>query len=166
MVEESMMPKGSDKQLVAKLAQHQAKQLFFSASYSALCLTLPTCCVIFNNVMVTFLLSLAYDQRKPDLFEVSHYAGKVAYNINGFLDKNKNTLTGDMIMCASSSGNPLLVRIFDEKGSFSCCYCVIVCGVLISFLAGAPPPSDDSANRVSKARVQKPGEAQKVDLCP
>lgn len=55
-------------------------------------------------------------QRKPDLFEINHYAGKVSYTITGFLDKNKNTVTGDMLACIATSSNPTLVKVFEENG--------------------------------------------------
>eukprot|EP01117_Protostelium_nocturnum_P009771 TRINITY_DN3491_c0_g1_i1.p1 TRINITY_DN3491_c0_g1~~TRINITY_DN3491_c0_g1_i1.p1 ORF type:complete len:1018 (+),score=236.89 TRINITY_DN3491_c0_g1_i1:251-3304(+) len=45
-------------------------------------------------------------------FRLKHYAGDVTYNINGFLEKNKDTLFGDLVTCMNTSNNSLLASLF------------------------------------------------------
>jgi len=53
------------------------------------------------------------DMTIPDhCFKMKHYAGDVVYNINGFLEKNKDTLFGDLITAMHLSNNPLLSSLF------------------------------------------------------
>lgn len=47
-------------------------------------------------------------------FEIKHYAGPVAYNSQGFCDRNKDTVTNDLIEAIQSSSNHLLVSFFPE----------------------------------------------------
>lgn len=47
-------------------------------------------------------------------FEVKHYAGEVAYNATGFCDRNKDSITNDLIDAIQSSSNRLLVSFFPE----------------------------------------------------
>ncbi len=52
-------------------------------------------------------------------FSVKHYAGNVTYEINGFIEKNKDTLFPDLIETMQSSGNPFIVALFPEDTSAS-----------------------------------------------
>lgn len=53
------------------------------------------------------------DKTIPDLsFRLKHYAGDVTYNVEGFLEKNKDTLFGDLVSCMNGSENALLKEIF------------------------------------------------------
>ena len=53
-------------------------------------------------------------------FTIAHYAGKVAYSVAGFIDRNRDTLPEDMRMLLASSKNPLLARLFgDSEGGIS-----------------------------------------------
>jgi len=45
-------------------------------------------------------------------FKLKHYAGDVIYNISGFLEKNKDTLFGDLVNAMNVSTNPLLSSLF------------------------------------------------------
>lgn len=45
-------------------------------------------------------------------FILKHYAGEVTYNINEFLDKNKDTFFLDLIMTMQSSTDPLITSLF------------------------------------------------------
>jgi len=47
-------------------------------------------------------------------FQIKHYAGEVAYEAEGFCEKNKDTLFDDLIAVIQESGNRLLVSWFPE----------------------------------------------------
>ena len=46
------------------------------------------------------------------VFGVAHYAGDVVYQVEGFLDKNRDTVRQDLIDLLASSGNPLVAAWF------------------------------------------------------
>jgi len=48
-------------------------------------------------------------------FQVKHYAGDVTYEVEGFSDKNKDTLFSDLIETVQCSGNQFLVSLFPEN---------------------------------------------------
>lgn len=50
-------------------------------------------------------------------FQVKHYAGDVTYNVDGFSDKNKDTLFGDIILAIQTSNNKFLLSLFPEDVS-------------------------------------------------
>ncbi|XP_033193175.1 unconventional myosin ID [Bombus vosnesenskii] len=47
-------------------------------------------------------------------FKIKHYAGDVIYNINGFLDKNKDTLFQDFKRLLYKSSNPIVSKMWPE----------------------------------------------------
>ncbi|CAK9808983.1 Unconventional myosin ID [Anthophora plagiata] len=47
-------------------------------------------------------------------FKIKHYAGDVIYNINGFLDKNKDTLYQDFKRLLYNSNNPIISNMWPE----------------------------------------------------
>lgn len=47
-------------------------------------------------------------------FRIKHYAGDVVYNINGFLDKNKDTLFQDFKRLLFKSKNPIIEAMWPE----------------------------------------------------
>lgn len=47
-------------------------------------------------------------------FRIKHYAGDVVYNINGFLDKNKDTLFQDFKRLLFKSKNPVISEMWPE----------------------------------------------------
>lgn len=47
-------------------------------------------------------------------FKIRHYAGDVIYNINGFLDKNKDTLFQDFKRLLYNSSNPVISKMWPE----------------------------------------------------
>lgn len=49
----------------------------------------------------------------PTAFRLKHYAGDVTYNIDGFLEKSKDTLFVDLIVCMQCSSLPLIKEMFD-----------------------------------------------------
>lgn len=81
--EELRIPGGSDKNFLFKLEEKQSK----------------------NSV---------YD-RCPKLrnsFAVRHYAGSVTYDVAGFLDKNRDTLTTDLLELLQTSENPFIILLY------------------------------------------------------
>eukprot|EP01133_Synstelium_polycarpum_P014767 gene14767-17449_t len=58
---------------------------------------------------------------KPKLskttFTVRHYAGDVSYNTQGFLDKNKDTLSDDLLGCMQTCRNKFIVEIFRDESA-------------------------------------------------
>jgi len=81
--EECLFPEGNDASLIDKLNKH-----FNNNSH-------------YSNV-----------QQVKNQFIINHYAGKVFYNINGFLDKNRDTLFNDLVTLSLSSKVPLITEIF------------------------------------------------------
>ncbi|XP_043255294.1 unconventional myosin ID [Colletes gigas] len=47
-------------------------------------------------------------------FKIKHYAGDVIYNVNGFLDKNKDTLFQDFKRLLYKSSNPIISKMWPE----------------------------------------------------
>ncbi|KAE8299325.1 Myosin-IIIb [Larimichthys crocea] len=47
-------------------------------------------------------------------FGIQHYAGKVLYNVNGFLEKNRDTLPADIVLVLRTSENKLLQQLFSS----------------------------------------------------
>ncbi|TKR57736.1 hypothetical protein L596_030397 [Steinernema carpocapsae] len=47
-------------------------------------------------------------------FRITHYAGDVTYSVNGFMDKNKDTLFQDLKRLLYESGHPLLKEMFPD----------------------------------------------------
>ena len=51
------------------------------------------------------------------LFVVAHYAGDVEYNINAFLEKNKDTVNDIIIDTLALSKSPILSNLFSKDPS-------------------------------------------------
>lgn len=51
---------------------------------------------------------------KPSWFVIKHFAGPVSYCSDGFLDKNKDQLSNDLIECMGASTNEFIVRLFRQ----------------------------------------------------
>ncbi|KAL2080962.1 hypothetical protein ACEWY4_022815 [Coilia grayii] len=47
-------------------------------------------------------------------FGIQHYAGKVLYNVNGFLEKNRDTLPADIVVVLRTSENKILQQLFSS----------------------------------------------------
>lgn len=53
----------------------------------------------------------------PALFSVDHYAGSVVYNADGFLEKNRDTLSATTVSALKSSKNALVRKLFNAAMS-------------------------------------------------
>ena len=51
-----------------------------------------------------------------DAFTLSHYAGDVKYQGEGFLEKNKDTLAADVVGCLRMAENELIKALFNSEG--------------------------------------------------
>lgn len=85
--EELRVPRGSDKGFIGKLHEAHSR----------------------NRVYKRFL-------KNPQFFVVKHYAGEVLYDSDGFLEKNRDTLTSDLMDLVQSSHHNLLKKIFPDSG--------------------------------------------------
>lgn len=52
-------------------------------------------------------------------FTINHFADKVEYTSNGFLEKNRDTVMEEQIAVLRSSRNPLVRKLFDDASSSS-----------------------------------------------
>jgi myosin V len=82
--EECCVPKGSDMNYLSKLSTRQAKHPCFS-----------------QNVHMS-----------REGFCIHHYAGKVTYNVIGFVERNKDTLLADMRHLMLLSDNDLIYQVY------------------------------------------------------
>eukprot|EP00058_Branchiostoma_floridae_P010434 XP_002595922.1 hypothetical protein BRAFLDRAFT_98549 [Branchiostoma floridae] len=78
--EESLFPQGTDLTLLQKLNQNVGSSPHFTTGKQA---------------------------RSP-LFTITHYAGKVEYNVTGWLEKNRDTLPSNTMSVLQHSSNPLI----------------------------------------------------------
>ena len=88
--EELKLPSGSDKGFLRKLKEKQSKN------------------PIFKKVM-----------KNPMHFIVKHYAGVVEYDGNGFLEKNRDTLSGDMVEMLQKSSHPFINVLYPPSETVS-----------------------------------------------
>jgi myosin heavy subunit len=59
--------------------------------------------------------NFAKDFRSPTKFTVKHFAGEVAYDIRGFLAKNSDRISQDLVDLAKSSANPLFKDLLGNE---------------------------------------------------
>ncbi|KRZ89681.1 Unconventional myosin-If [Trichinella sp. T8] len=59
-------------------------------------------------------------RRASGRFLIVHYAGNVEYDVEGFCEKNRDTLFDDLIQLMQSSGNELVLSLFPEKVPKKC----------------------------------------------
>lgn len=89
--EECMFPKASDKTFLSKLYEnHLGKSPNFSKP------------------------KVQKSSKFEGHFELAHYAGAVAYNINGWLDKNKDPINETVVGLLQVSKEPLAALLFAE----------------------------------------------------
>ena len=80
--EECMLPKGTDNNMLGKLKKICGNHQSFSVN---------------PRVQTDFI--------------VAHYAGKVSYNVNGFVEKNRDTLPNECRVLLSGSSNKILAEV-------------------------------------------------------
>jgi hypothetical protein len=73
-----------------------------------------------------FFSRLEINPRTKELFEIVHYADTVRYSVDGFLNKNKNTLNADVGMLLSISGL-LILNQMAEEGTRETRVCFFFC---------------------------------------
>ncbi|KAJ8609232.1 hypothetical protein CTAYLR_008056 [Chrysophaeum taylorii] len=56
---------------------------------------------------------LSFDRRDPDVFVLEHYAGRVRYEVHGFVVKNRDRLYDDVAETLVGSRNALVAGLFD-----------------------------------------------------
>eukprot|EP00462_Mataza_sp_D1_P023215 CAMPEP_0175129960 /NCGR_PEP_ID=MMETSP0087-20121206/5753_1 /TAXON_ID=136419 /ORGANISM="Unknown Unknown, Strain D1" /LENGTH=1504 /DNA_ID=CAMNT_0016412149 /DNA_START=25 /DNA_END=4539 /DNA_ORIENTATION=- len=88
--EELVVPRGSDTTFLGKLNEHQAKN------------------PVYKKVM-----------RQPTNFVIKHYAGDVEYDTFGFLEKNRDTLTTDLLEMLYTSTSPYIQALFPSDQQLS-----------------------------------------------
>ncbi len=89
--EELKVPRGSDKQFLSKLADKQGKNPCYGKS----------------------------KKMDPMMFCIKHYAGEVTYNGEGFLEKNRDTLTTDLVQMLQSSKNAFVNLLYPSGETVS-----------------------------------------------
>ncbi|XP_067095095.1 myosin-7B-like [Osmerus mordax] len=82
-------------------------------------------------------------------FELVHYAGVVPYNINGWLDKNRDPLNESVVLCFQKSSNKLLASLFET---------------FISSDAAADPKTGTKERRKKGASFQTVSQLHKENL--
>jgi myosin heavy subunit len=108
--EEISVPKGSDESLLSKIFhKHQAHRSLQRAKAK-----------IHRNVQ--------------ECFVVVHYAGEVAYNVIGFLEKNKDSLSPDLEELGRSSSIPFISDCFMVKVPLTSSHPIHCSSFLILFL--------------------------------
>ncbi len=79
------------------------------------------------------------DPDPGNCFGINYYAGTVYYNVRGFLDKNKDTLHGDVIDALRGSKCKMVADMFEEGGSLGAQKSIIE-GVRGRDSSHSPPP--------------------------
>jgi myosin heavy subunit len=83
--DEIMLPRGSDEALIKKFHSHFGSHEAYSANL-----------------------------RDPNRFLLRHYAGEVTYDIRGFLQKNTDRVSEDLVGLVASSGSQLMKELFGD----------------------------------------------------
>jgi len=85
--EECLFPKGTDQTFLEKMQRNNSNSAIFKAASKG---------------------------QDVGSFTIQHYAGQVAYNVQSFLDKNRDSLFEDLKNLCMESKVPLLQTIFEE----------------------------------------------------
>lgn len=65
--------------------------------------------------MIQYLTILASNPRIQDEFGINHFAGTVNYNIKGFLQKNKKTISEALNVVMGTSELTVIKQLFGEE---------------------------------------------------
>lgn len=82
--EESKFPKGTDQTMLSKVSSSHAKSKYYLKAKSD----------------------------RTEAFGMNHFAGSVFYNVNGFLEKNRDSFSEDLKQIVQTSSNLFLKKIF------------------------------------------------------
>eukprot|EP00761_Pharyngomonas_kirbyi_P008029 gb/GECH01008040.1/.p1 GENE.gb/GECH01008040.1/~~gb/GECH01008040.1/.p1 ORF type:complete len:1589 (+),score=433.96 gb/GECH01008040.1/:1-4767(+) len=85
--EEALFPRGNDERFLQKLHDTFGKHKFYE------------------------IPRIGSDRN----FNLRHYAAKVGYNVEGWVEKNRDTLIADMIYAMQTTQNPLIEQLFPKK---------------------------------------------------
>ncbi|XP_026152300.1 myosin-IIIb isoform X1 [Mastacembelus armatus] len=88
-------------------------------------------------------------------FGIQHYAGKVMYSVNGFLEKNRDTLPADIVVVLRTSENKLLQQLFSSP--------LTKTGNLATSRARVTAASRSLPPQLSSGRSKSPKYLMKVD---
>jgi len=88
--EELIVPRGSDTGFLTKMNEHHARNAVYQR-----------------------------DSKRPTRFMIKHYAGLVAYEVDGFLEKNRDTLTEDLLDVLRTSKHALVNTLFPTTQTVS-----------------------------------------------
>ncbi|XP_078250517.1 myosin-IIIb isoform X3 [Pogona vitticeps] len=88
-------------------------------------------------------------------FGIQHYAGKVLYDANGFLEKNRDTLPADIVVVLRTSENRLLQQLFSSP--------LTKTGNLAQTRARVTAASRSLPPQLSAGRIKSPKYLLKVD---
>ncbi|XP_070539316.1 myosin-VIIa-like [Ptychodera flava] len=89
--EESKFPKGTDRTMLEKLTRQHGKNKYFIRGKSSV----------------------------GSLFGINHFAGPVYYESQGFLEKNRDTFSGDLLRLVATSKSKFLLHLFNFDISMS-----------------------------------------------
>jgi myosin heavy subunit len=113
--EEVRMPKGADKTFLEKVvAKYKGQAREFGKP--SLPLSFPS---RHDSYLICVLYLIDYDHRIPNEFIIRHYAEPVNYLVEGFLDKNRDTLSGDLVDQMKASQLQLVSILFSPNSTFS-----------------------------------------------
>jgi hypothetical protein len=59
-------------------------------------------------------ISIGHEKKDRDIFSVGHFAGNVAYSVQNWLEKNRDTLNIDLVKVLKTSTKDLIRELFLE----------------------------------------------------
>eukprot|EP00474_Spongospora_subterranea_P002201 CRZ02659.1 hypothetical protein [Spongospora subterranea] len=89
--EEVVIPQGSDTKFLHKIVENHSSNVNFKTG----------------------------PKSQADSFVIVHYAGPVVYDVTGFLEKNRDTLTPDALQLLNTSGLPFIAQMFSNSDNMT-----------------------------------------------
>jgi myosin-1 len=71
--------------------------------------------LIKNDYYDSFTKNKNDKQLVPGMFRIKHYAGDVNYNVQNFLEKNRDELYKDLVTCMSKSKSKMIAQMFVQE---------------------------------------------------